>query len=105
MGPAVLWELLPVAEQPQRVGDDGVRRAVSHNGIVGHEMRKVQLFSYPWKPSAILLMHSDGVGTAWNVDHYPGLRAQSPEVIAAVIHRDFCRGSDDATIVVVKGRG
>lgn len=87
------------------VGDDGVRRAVSHNGIVGHEMRKVQLFSYPWRPSAILLMHSDGVGTAWNVDQYPGLRAQSPEVIAAVIHRDFCRGSDDATIVVVKGRG
>lgn len=85
------------------VDDEGTRRAVSHNGIVGHEMRKLQMFSYPWRASGILLMHSDGIGTAWSVDHYPGLRAQPPEVIAAVIHRDFCRGSDDATIVVAKG--
>ena len=86
------------------VDDEGTRRAVSHNGIVGHEMRKVQMFSYPWRPSGILLMHSDGVGTAWGLDQYPGLRSQPAEVIAAVIHRDFCRGSDDATIVVAKGR-
>ena len=85
--------------------DEGTRRAVSHNGIVGHEMRKVQMFTYPWRPAAILLMHSDGIGTGWNVDQYPGLRAQPSEVIAAVIYRDFCRGSDDATIVVAKGRG
>jgi anti-sigma regulatory factor (Ser/Thr protein kinase) len=86
------------------VDDEGTRRAVSHNGIVGHELRKLQMFSYPWRASGILLMHSDGVGTAWSVDQYPGLRAQPAEVIAAVIHRDFCRGSDDATIVVAKGR-
>ena len=84
---------------------EGTRRAVSHNGIVGHEMRKVQMFSYPWRPAAILVMHSDGIGTGWNFDQYPGLRAQSPEVIAAVIYRDFCRGSDDATVVVAKGHG
>ncbi len=87
------------------VDDDGTRRAVSHNGIVGHEIRKVQMFSYPWSPAAILLMHSDGIGTGWSIDQYPGLRTQSPEVIAAVIYRDHCRGTDDATIVVAKGRG
>lgn len=87
------------------VDDGGTRRAVSHNGIVGHEIRKVQMFSYPWRPTAILLMHSDGIGTGWNIDQYPGLRAQPPEVISAVIYRDFCRGTDDATIVVAKGRG
>ncbi|HET7707788.1 MAG TPA: SpoIIE family protein phosphatase [Thermoanaerobaculia bacterium] len=87
------------------VDDEGTRRAVSHNGIVGHEIRKVQMFSYPWRPAAMLLMHSDGIGTGWNLDQYPGLRAQSAEVIAGVIYRDFCRGTDDATIVVAKGRG
>lgn len=81
---------------------DAVRRTVSHGGIVGHEMRKAQTFSYPWPAQSTLVMHSDGVSTAWHLESYPGLMERSPEIIAAVIFRDFCRGKDDATVVVAK---
>lgn len=82
--------------------DETTRRAVSQPGIVGHEMRKVQLFSYPWTPGSILLMHSDGIGTGWNLAAYPGLAQRDCALIAAVLYRDFCRGTDDATVVVAK---
>jgi anti-sigma regulatory factor (Ser/Thr protein kinase) len=81
---------------------DVSRRTVSHNGTVGHEMRKVQSFNYPWTADSILVMHSDGLSTSWSLDHYPGLAGRDAALIAAVLYRDHCRGSDDATIVVAK---
>ncbi|HEX9981702.1 MAG TPA: SpoIIE family protein phosphatase [Thermoanaerobaculia bacterium] len=84
------------------VTEDTARKTVSHGGIVGHEMRKVQSFSYPWASDSVLVLHSDGIGTGWNLQSYPGLIQHEPAVIAAVIYRDYCRGTDDATVVVAK---
>jgi anti-sigma regulatory factor (Ser/Thr protein kinase) len=81
---------------------DSTRKTVSLPGIVGHEMRKVQTFTYGWSASSVLVMHSDGLGTAWNVDQYPGLTQRAAAIIAGVLFRDFCRGTDDATVVVAK---
>lgn len=78
------------------------RHLVSHNGIVGHEMRKVQEFTTPWTANALLLLHSDGLTNHWNLADYPGLAAQDPSIIAGVLYRDFTRGRDDVTVVVVK---
>ena len=86
-------------------GGGTARRTVSHNGIVGHEMRKVQTFTYPWTADSILVLHSDGISTSWILESYAGLETRSAAIIAGVIHRDHCRGNDDATIVVVKARG
>ena len=82
--------------------DDASRKVVSLSGIVGHEMRKVQTFSYPWSASAMFVMQSDGVSASWNPDHYPGLSQHDPVLVAAVLYRDYCRGNDDATVVVAK---
>ena len=71
-------------------------------GIVGHEMRKVQSFSYPWLASSVLILQSDGVSANWNAANYPGLMQHEPALIAAVLYRDLCRGTDDATVVVAK---
>ena len=38
---------------------------VSHNGTVGHALRKVQEFVYPFPAGAVLVMHSDGLATHW----------------------------------------
>ncbi len=80
----------------------GRRQLVSHNGIVGSNMRKVQEFDAPWGADAMLILHSDGIGTRWNLDDYPGLAARHPAVIAAVLYRDFCRRRDDATVLVLR---
>lgn len=76
---------------------------VSYNGTVGHEVRKIQEFTYPWYTNGLLIMHSDGLGTQWRLDRYPGLRQKHPSLIAGVLYRDFNRGRDDVTVLVAKG--
>jgi anti-sigma regulatory factor (Ser/Thr protein kinase) len=78
------------------------RSLVSHNGIAGHEMRKIQEFPYEWPPNALLVVHSDGVSSRWDLSRYPGLLLRDPSVVAGVIYRDYSRGRDDALIVVVR---
>lgn len=73
---------------------------VSHNGIVGLQARKFQEFTYPWPNDALLVMHSDGLGTQWRVGDYPGLFGRDPSLIAGVLYRDFTRGRDDVTVTV-----
>jgi Stage II sporulation protein E (SpoIIE). len=78
------------------------RKMVSLAGIVGHEMRKVLPFTYPWTASSLLVMHSDGLSANWGLSSYPGLEQHDAAVVAAVLFRDHCRRTDDATVVVVK---
>lgn len=73
---------------------------VSHNGIVGHQVRKVQEFFYPWTSRALLIMHSDGLSHRWQLERYPGLTVRHPALIAGVLYRDFQRRNDDATVLV-----
>lgn len=79
------------------------RHLVSHNGIVGSNVRRVQQFSLPLTGDATLIMHSDGVGTRWDLAHYPGLSQRHPSLIAAVLYRDHARLRDDACVVVAHG--
>ena len=78
---------------------------VSYNGTVGHEVRKIQEFVYPWPKGGLLVMHSDGLGTQWRLDRYPGLVAKHPSLLAGVLYRDFNRGRDDVTVLVVREGG
>ncbi len=78
------------------------RSIASHNGTVGHQMSRLQEFTYPWNSDSILVMHSDGLGTHWNLEDYPGIWNKQPSVIAAILHRDFYRGRDDVTVLVAK---
>jgi stage II sporulation SpoE-like protein len=84
-------------------GSDGNRTSmVSHNGTVGHTVRKVQEFTYPWTQDTLLIMHSDGMATQWQVDRYPDLATRHPGLVAGMLFHDFKRGRDDVTIVVVQ---
>lgn len=86
------------------IGHGSRRHLLSHNGIVGSNLRKVQQFEQPWDHTSVLVLHSDGIGTRWDLDMYQGLLYAHPAVIAGVIYRDFVRGRDDATVVVVRER-
>jgi anti-sigma regulatory factor (Ser/Thr protein kinase) len=80
------------------------RQLMSHNGIVGSNMRKVQEFSLEWLSDTSLIMHSDGLGTRWHLDQYPGLALAHSGLIAAVLYRDFARRRDDVTVLVLRER-
>lgn len=76
------------------------RSLVSMNGTVGHSIGRIQQFPYPWEKDSMLIMHSDGLGTRWNLESYPGLSSRHPALLAGVLFRDFSRKRDDATIIV-----
>jgi anti-sigma regulatory factor (Ser/Thr protein kinase) len=78
------------------------RNMVSHNGTLGHQVRKIQEFQYPFPRQALLLAHSDGIGTHWDLAAYPGLERRHPTLVAAALYRDHDRGRDDVTVVAVR---
>jgi anti-sigma regulatory factor (Ser/Thr protein kinase) len=81
----------------------GHRRGLaSHNGTVGHQMARLQEFTFPWGNESTLIMHSDGLATRWNLADYPGILNKHPSLIAAVLYRDFCRERDDVTVLVAR---
>lgn len=80
------------------------RSLISHNGTMGLEARKFQEFVYDWTPESILIMHSDGLSTQWKLGDTPGLAQRSPSLIASVLVREYSRGRDDATALVLKAR-
>jgi anti-sigma regulatory factor (Ser/Thr protein kinase) len=80
-----------------------VRRMVSLAGTAGHVARRIQEFEYNFPSDGFLIMCTDGIASSWSLDPYPGLITAHPTLIAAVLYRDFARGRDDATVVVVHG--
>ena len=84
------------------VGIERSRGLASQNGTVGVQIRShVSTFSHVMPAPGVLLMHSDGITSRWSFDQYPGLLLRHPAVIAGVLSRDFVRGRDDATMLVV----
>jgi anti-sigma regulatory factor (Ser/Thr protein kinase) len=75
---------------------------VSHNGTVGHVMNRAVEMEYDFPPQALLILHSDGLATQWDLSKYGGLRHRHPGLIAGVLYRDFKRGRDDASILVMR---
>jgi anti-sigma regulatory factor (Ser/Thr protein kinase) len=79
------------------------RSLVSHNGTLGHVMPRVQEFKVEWPRDGILVMHSDGLLSRWDLSRHPGILAKQPALIAGVLLRDFRRERDDSSVLVMKG--
>jgi anti-sigma regulatory factor (Ser/Thr protein kinase) len=80
------------------------RSLISYNGIAGHQLHKLQEFKVEWPSDSMLVMHSDGLQTRWDLSRYPGLARRHAALIAGVLLRDFRRDRDDASVLVVKER-
>jgi len=82
----------------------GSRSMMTNNGTVGAQFRPPQVLPYAWTSGTALVLHTDGLKSQASVDAYPGLLARHPSLVAAVLFRDFLRGRDDVTVVVVTQR-
>lgn len=83
--------------------DGRVQRMVSTNGTVGHVAKHIRGFTYPLEGRPLVVLASDGLGTGWRLDDYPGLASRHPSLIAGVLYRDHNRGRDDVTVLVARG--
>ena len=82
--------------------DGGLRRMIGNNGTIGHIAKHMKAFTYPVGNAAMLILASDGLGTSWRIDAYPGLLSCHPTLLAGVLFRDFSRGRDDVTVVACR---
>jgi hypothetical protein len=82
--------------------DEGARHMVSHNGTAGHLAPRIREFAYPYTGNPLLILHSDGLTSRWDLAAYPGLATQHPSLIAGVLLRDHRRPRDDASVVAMR---
>lgn len=78
------------------------RSMVSHAGIVGHNVHKSQEFRYAWAGDALMVAHSDGLETQWDLGEYPGIADCHAALIAAMLYREHARKRDDCTVLVAR---
>lgn len=81
---------------------DKCAHLVSHNGTVGGSFHKPREFVYDWSPESMLIMNSDGVKGHWRLERYAGLQEKHPALAAAILFRDFNRGTDDSTVATLR---
>jgi hypothetical protein len=82
----------------------GDRTLLSQHGTAGLAVRRMQDQHLDWPPHALLVLHSDGIGTRWELGEERGLLQHHPALLAAWLLRGHVRGRDDATAVVLKLR-
>ncbi len=80
----------------------GVLRMVSQNGTAGLVAPRIREFTYAYSGQPVVILHSDGLTTKWDLKDYPGLTYSHPSLIAAVLYRDQSRGRDDSSVVAVR---
>lgn len=78
------------------------RNCISYNGIVGHSVpHTLKNHVMQWTKKDILIMHSDGLSTRWDLQKYPMITKHDFSIIAAALYKDHCRKNDDVTIAVI----
>lgn len=77
------------------------KHLVSMNGTVGYEARKFMEFRLPWSPTAMLVMHTDGlsVKTSQSIVDFG---VESEALVAGSLFLQNGKSIDDATVLVVK---
>ena len=91
-----------IAGQVIRGGDK--QHLMSYPGTLGTHLPtpRIRVQHCRWPLGATLVLASDGLRSGWRLDTYSGLLRHDPSVVAATLHRDFTRSTDDACVLVVR---
>ncbi len=85
------------------LGYDSAKALPSFNGIVGHVVTsRLHDQEILWEKGRLLVLHSDGITSRWDLSKYHQIQKHDPTLIAACLYRDFNRGTDDVTVLVSK---
>lgn len=80
---------------------DSLRPMLSQHGTLGHALGRPREEVYPLPSGGYVILCSDGLKSRITLEPYRGIGQQTPSTIAALLWRDYQRGRDDATVVVV----
>jgi anti-sigma regulatory factor (Ser/Thr protein kinase) len=98
------WNICGIGNINTRIYDGLENKTYTpYNGIIGHNIpRTLNNSIVPYKKHQIIIMHSDGLRTRWNLSDMNSIFKQSPGIIASALLKENIRGTDDATILVGK---
>lgn len=81
------------------------KNIMAYNGILGHNIpATLNTQTIEWNNSKLLILHSDGIKSRWDLSKYTNLHRHDASIIAAVVYRDFKRDTDDSLVVVVRSK-
>ena len=78
-----------------------MERLIAYRGIVGAVLPKVRSFAYALASDWMLVMHTDGIRSHFELDGLSEVQPTSAQTLADAILHDWARPTDDATVVVV----
>ncbi|MGV3587048.1 MAG: ATP-binding protein [Adhaeribacter sp.] len=86
-------------------GAEGSKSVISYNGILGHNIpNTLNNHVIPWVGNNLLVLYSDGLKSKWDFSRYKDLLRHDTSIIAAVLYKDFNRGTDDTLVLVARTR-
>lgn len=84
------------------VSPDSRSGMASIPGIAGHQARRFRQFEYTLPAKGIVIMHSDGLSSRWDIAALPGLAGRDPLITAAALLAEAGRHRDDAGVLVLR---
>jgi len=78
------------------------RSMVTQHGTAGVQIRKPEQANLAMPLHGVTIVHSDGLQTRWDKSVLLPVLERDPTLAAALLFRNFSRGRDDATVVVVR---
>lgn len=99
-----VWTICGIGNISTRIYDGLDNKTYTpYNGIIGHNIpRTLNSTIVPYKKHQIIIMHSDGLRTRWNLNDMTSILKQHSGVLASSIYKENVRGTDDASILVGK---
>jgi negative regulator of sigma-B (phosphoserine phosphatase) len=78
-------------------------KPISRNGIVGYRLPRLQEFTYPYTPSDLFVLHTDGISSRFTLDDALRTKeAQDVQTLANAIAQNFGKENDDVTVLVAR---
>lgn len=95
--------LASVGDIEIRLKDSPRHVCAVQRGVVGFNAPAAVVASHPWTPESLLVMHSDGLRSNWDWNHFRNDLPRQPNEIAQRLLAELAKIDDDATVIVVKG--
>ncbi|WP_276496497.1 ATP-binding protein [Pontibacter litorisediminis] len=81
------------------------KNMISYNGILGHNIpTTLNNQELEWGRHRMLILHSDGLKSRWDLSRYHALNRYSPTTVAALLYKDNSRQTDDTMVVVCRSK-
>ena len=99
-----VWRICGVGNIATRImGGIDSRNYITYNGIVGLNMPStINEQVVPYQRGQVLVVCSDGIRSKWDTLRLPGILRYDLSLLAAALHKDFTRNTDDASVVAVR---